>query len=82
MGGINLHVIHHLFPTICHVHYTPLTAIVKETAKEFGMDYYENDNMWLAFKKHVKMMKWLSKEDAEVPQYGASHGKEHNYAMK
>ena len=75
MGGINLHVIHHLFPTICHVHYTPLTSIVKDTAKEFGMDYYENDNMWQAFKKHVRMMKWLSQEDAEVPQYGASHQK-------
>jgi len=24
MGGINIHVMHHIFPNICHVHYPPL----------------------------------------------------------
>ena len=71
-GGINIHVIHHLFPTICHVHYIPLTHIIKETAEEFGMQYMENPNFWVALKKHFQMLHHLSKKDASVPQYGPS----------
>jgi len=72
MGGINLHVVHHLFPTVCHVHYRPLTEIVIETAQEFGLEYYENPGFWNAYGKHLQLMKHLSKPDAQVPQYGKS----------
>ena len=41
MGGINIHVIHHLFPQICHVHYMKLTEIIKETCDEYGLMYKE-----------------------------------------
>jgi linoleoyl-CoA desaturase len=34
LGGLNLHVIHHMFPGVCHVHYPPLTKIIKSTAEE------------------------------------------------
>ncbi len=72
MGGINLHVIHHLFPTICHVHYKDLTQIIKDTAEEFGLEYKENPTFASAFVKHMKMLKLLSDKDADVPQYGKS----------
>lgn len=72
MGGINIHVIHHLFPQICHVHYIPLTKIVEQTAREHGMVYLENPNFWVALKKHFQMLHKLSKPEAEVPQYGPS----------
>ena len=72
MGGINIHVIHHIFPKICHVHYAPLTQIVKETAEEFGIEYQENPTFWVAFKKHMWMLKHLSNPDATVPRYGNS----------
>ncbi len=72
MGGINIHVIHHIFPKVCHVHYPVLTNILKETAEEFGIDYHENPNFWVALKKHMWMLKHLSKEDATVPRYGKS----------
>lgn len=71
-GGINIHVVHHLFPTICHVHYIPLTHIIQETADEFGMQYLENPNFWVALKKHFGMLHHLSKKDSTVPQYGPS----------
>ena len=29
LGGLNLHIIHHMFPGICHVHYAPLSRMVK-----------------------------------------------------
>jgi len=71
-GGINLHVIHHLFPTVCHIHYGPLTEIIKECAEEYGLDYYEQPTFYSAIKYHMKMLHHLSKPDAEVPQYGKS----------
>lgn len=71
-GGINIHIVHHLFPHISHAHYIPLARIVKQTAEEFGLQYQENPNFWVALKLHMKMLKHLSREDAEVPQYGAS----------
>jgi len=72
MGGINLHVIHHLFPTICHIHYQPLTKIVKECVEEYGLEYYEQPSFYAAIKYHMKMLYNLRKPDAQVPQYGKS----------
>ncbi|MEZ4920702.1 MAG: acyl-CoA desaturase [Saprospiraceae bacterium] len=72
MGGINIHVIHHIFPTVCHVHYPALTKILKEVADEFGIVYQENPNFWVALRKHYVILKHLSKPDATVPRYGPS----------
>jgi len=72
MGCINVHVIHHILPHVCHAHYPKLTKILMKTADEFGLEYKENPSFWVAFKKHIKMLKHLSKPDAEVPEYGKS----------
>jgi linoleoyl-CoA desaturase len=69
MGGINLHVIHHILPTVCHVHYPALTQILKDTCDEYGLEYQENPNLWVAFRKHIEMLKILSHPDAYVPEY-------------
>ena len=71
-GGINIHIIHHLFPKINHAHYIPLTRIVKQTAEEYGLQYQENKNFLKALKLHMMMLKMLSQKDAVVSQYGAS----------
>ena len=39
MGGLNTHVIHHLFPNICHTHYPALIPIMEDVAREFGVPY-------------------------------------------
>jgi linoleoyl-CoA desaturase len=39
VGGLNFQVEHHLFPTICHVHYPKISKIVESTAKEFNVPY-------------------------------------------
>jgi len=44
-GGLNQHLAHHLCPTICHVHYGPLTKIIREVAEEHGLHY--KGNTWL-----------------------------------
>jgi len=59
LGGLNLHVIHHMFPTVCHVHYPALTKIVKATAAEYGLTYRENRTITGAFLAHLRWMKAL-----------------------
>lgn len=44
-GGLNQHLAHHLCPTICHIHYGPLTKIIQEVAKEHKLDYKANSWM-------------------------------------
>ena len=75
LGAINIHVIHHILPTVCHVHYMKLTDILVDTCKEFGIEYQENPNLWQAFKKHMEMLEILSHEDAYVPEYKPNHFK-------
>lgn len=72
MGGINIHVIHHIFPKVCHVHYPALTEILRETCTDHGIDYQENKTFGLALKKHYQLLKHLSKPDAVVPRVGKS----------
>lgn len=64
IGGLNYQVEHHLFSGICHVHYPKLSKIVKQTAEEFKVPYYNNGNFVTAFKQHYQMIKALSKPNA------------------
>jgi linoleoyl-CoA desaturase len=65
LGGLNLHVIHHMFPGICHVHYPALTKIVKSTAEEYGLSYRENRTITGAFLAHLKWLKRLGSADGD-----------------
>jgi linoleoyl-CoA desaturase len=58
-GGLNHHVIHHIYPNVAHTHYPKLTKIVKETSEEFGIDYRENRSMTQAMVYHVRLLKQL-----------------------
>jgi linoleoyl-CoA desaturase len=61
VGGLNFQVEHHLFPSVCHIHYYQLSPIVRETAKEFGLNYMENKTLLSAFRSHFKTLKRLGK---------------------
>jgi linoleoyl-CoA desaturase len=61
-GGLNHHIAHHLCPFVCHTHYAPLTAIVKETADEFGVPYRQHRTMTRAVWHHLILMKQLGNE--------------------
>jgi len=69
MGGINIHVIHHIMPGVCHVHYPALTKILMEVAEKHSIAYQENKTFSQALVKHIRMLKLLSKPNAEVAQY-------------
>jgi len=56
-GGLNFQVEHHLFPTICHVHFPKLQKMVKETAEEFGLPYHNQKTFAKAVKNHYDLLK-------------------------
>jgi len=57
----NYQIEHHLFPTICHVHYKAISSIVKKTAKEFGLRYNENRTFFSAIGSHIRMLRALGR---------------------
>jgi linoleoyl-CoA desaturase len=59
LGGLNFQVEHHLFPNISHVHYTKISEIVRNTAKEFDLPYYEYNRFMEAVASHVRVLKAL-----------------------
>ena len=61
-GGLNHQVEHHIFPNISHVHYSEIAKIVKETAKEFNLPYYEYKSTRKAIISHFKHLKALGRK--------------------
>ncbi len=64
-GGLNFQIEHHLFPKVCHIHYPKISAIVKETALEFGLPYHENGTFYSALQSHYRFLKL-----AGSPEFG------------
>ncbi|MGB5377591.1 fatty acid desaturase family protein [Muriicola sp.] len=60
-GGLNHQVEHHIFPNISHIHYTKISKIVKETAKEFNLPYNEYKTTRKAIISHFQHLKELGK---------------------
>ncbi|HZM86904.1 MAG TPA: acyl-CoA desaturase [Blastocatellia bacterium] len=74
LGGLNLHVIHHMFPGICHTHYRALTKIVKSTAEAHGLVYRERRTIAGAFLDHLKWLKILGSADDLASSISAGRG--------
>ncbi len=62
-GGINLHVAHHLYPKICHVHYRRISGIIKRTVNEQGFEYREISTFSGALRSHFALLKTLGFPD-------------------
>lgn len=60
-GGINLHIAHHLFPRICHVHYHRITPIIKSVSERYGIQYRQMPTFLDALKSHFSLLKTLSR---------------------
>ena len=65
-GGLNFQSEHHLFAKINHIHYPAISKIVKETAREFNVQYNEAPTMWQAFKSHMKLLYRLGREEEKL----------------
>ena len=56
-GGLNHQVEHHIFPNISHVHYSDIAKIVKQTAQEFNLPYFEYKTTRAALMAHFRHLK-------------------------
>lgn len=66
-GGFNAHVAHHLFPNICHCHYSVITNIISQTALEYGL-HYKKHSFLGAIHSHLRYLKRLSvSSDTSAP---------------
>ncbi len=61
-GGLNRQIEHHLFPKVCHIHYPALSAIIRQTAREFDLPYIENTSFFSALQSHYRMLRKLGKD--------------------
>lgn len=66
-GGLTHQVEHHLFPNISHVHYRKIAPIVKTTAEEFGVPYYEQRSLFSAVMSHLRLLKELGRTPQLAP---------------
>lgn len=59
-GGFNTHVAHHLFPSVCHVHYPALTRIIKSTLATHAIPYHEF-SFFKGIVSHFRLLRKLSR---------------------
>lgn len=60
LGGLNLQVEHHLFPSIHYAHYYNIAPIVKQACKDWNLPYNESASIWEAVRKHYELLKFNS----------------------
>lgn len=65
VGGLNFQIEHHLFPSICHVHYRNLSPIVRATALEYGLPYRHEETFMGALWEHARSLKAFGKRPRE-----------------
>jgi linoleoyl-CoA desaturase len=63
-GGLNFQVEHHLYPRICHIHYKPISDIVKKTAEEYNLRYNANPTFSGALMSHIRLLKKLGRSES------------------
>lgn len=56
LGGINHHVIHHLFQHVCHIHYPSLTRILKKVADQHDVPYRSSKYFLPAMRSHFRLL--------------------------
>jgi cytochrome P450/fatty acid desaturase len=66
-GGLNLHVTHHLFPSVSQTHLPALSRIVRQTAREHGAPYVHY-SLWGALRSHVRMLRKLGSMPSPGPR--------------
>ncbi len=70
-GGLNTHLVHHLFPNICHVHYLQLTRLIKQMLCEQGIKYKEK-TFASSIIDHFKYLKLMGMKPTEFQKMNHS----------
>ena len=67
-GSLNHQVAHHLFPDVLQSYYPIITPIVRDTCKEFGIQYYCEASFLNVVKEHLTFLFKMGQKPA-APQY-------------
>jgi linoleoyl-CoA desaturase len=78
-GGLDHQIEHHLFPTICHVHYRNLSPIVKQCATDHGIPYLHSGTFLQAVRSHARMM-WRLGNQVDVNALAVDVPRDHRAA--
>jgi linoleoyl-CoA desaturase len=57
VGGVNMMIEHHLFPSVYHTHYPRIAPIVRETAREYGLPYHTSPGVLGALASHYRLLR-------------------------
>ncbi len=60
-GGLNMQIIHHLFPYISHIHYPTMQPIISSFCKEHNLPYHEYPTLRAAIAAHFSCLKILGR---------------------
>jgi linoleoyl-CoA desaturase len=69
-GGFNLHVAHHIFPDVSHIHYPELTHIIRETLEEHKLDWYKSFSFMDGVVSHISLLKKNGRGEFEEEEEG------------
>ncbi|MBI4930440.1 MAG: acyl-CoA desaturase [Bacteroidetes bacterium] len=61
-GGLNTHIAHHLFSSVCHIHYFDLTQIIRATALKHNIRFREN-TIFQALSSHINLLKIMGRTE-------------------
>lgn len=60
LGGVNYHVVHHIYPGVPTIYYKEVNELLKNKASEYGLNINEFDSFRGAIMAHLKMLNKLS----------------------
>jgi linoleoyl-CoA desaturase len=66
LGGLNYQIEHHLFPHVCHAHYPALSALVRETCRDYGIKYREHASFAAGVRSHFRWLRRLGAAPAHT----------------
>ena len=61
VGGLNFQIEHHLFPSVCHVHYPGLAAVVEQACRDHGVPYRSRPTLGDAIRAHYRFLRALGR---------------------
>jgi linoleoyl-CoA desaturase len=64
---LNFQIEHHLFPSVCHIHYPAISTIVRQTCDEFAISYVCYPTVWSAIAGHYRLLKTLGSRSMSLP---------------
>jgi len=67
LGGLNFQIEHHLFSSMCHIHYPAISTIVRQTCDEFALPYVCYPTVWAAIVGHYRLLKILGSRSMSPP---------------